>query len=93
MSAFDQRGDAAERKREVADDTWEEAAKSALFACAECGTLASTNSGKHYAHDQEIDNEKYEGIAHRDTSARMTPPCPCGCDVFNFVFVQQHDLK
>lgn len=83
------------RKREYEDDLRDEPQRSAFFACAECGTLASANSQKSFAEDQEIDWEgtdaEYYGIGGKD-SVRMEPACPCGCFVFNPVFVDRYML-
>lgn len=76
------------RKRREQELLRDESEQTGLYACAECGTLASTNSGKHFTQNQYIDTEEeHDGITWKN-SVRMAPPCPCGCDVFNPVFVE-----
>lgn len=89
------RGDAHQRKPEYD----EEAEPRTFFVCIRCGTMASTNSGKRYAGDQSIDFDAYDGyekVELKDgqggpNSVRMTPACPCGCDIFNHVTISEHD--
>lgn len=59
---------------------WESQHTRDVFVCISCGTIAHTDSRKRIV---EIDpDHNFEGL---DPDVQMTPPCPCGNDLFNRV--------
>lgn len=67
-----------------------------LYVCAECGTVACTNSGKHLSSEwraneegqptrSELSDDDHPlfGKASVKNAVRLVPECPCGNDLFN----------
>lgn len=68
-----------------------------MYVCGACGTLAHCNSGKKIdgsiprslKHELKRPDHELHGRVNPHSGVVMTPPCPCGNDLFNVIEVLQ----